>query len=355
MKVSPFHLSPALLRLGEIPEDIPHLIRNEIVQGTVLKSLDGEDILLLIKGKCVKARTAVPLVPGKAVSFRVGETRPVPVLKLLGTKFEISDAINPSKILSAFKDNLWKSAFEHIERRGLSEGLFSQFRAFRNDMTERPFLEPNPGLLQTVIDKSGLNWEAKLKKAIKAKALGRDSLSRLLEGDLKGQVSRLLSRGDEKGMVLKRLVSVIEHLQLLNHLEGPQDKKVFLPVPMQFFDGQFAVGQLMIQVPRKWKGDQHHGRTGALRVSFLLELSQLGPLRADFVITGKEIRGTFLLAGKNAKAIVQKNIPAFVSRVRQRGFSVNSMECLVKDQEILGESILKEMIQGGGHSISLVA
>ena len=78
MKLNPVHLIQfkESLRLEEKPEKIPGLIKDENVRGTVLKSLDRGKALLLIKGRCVKARTAVPLAQGKEVSFRVKETRP---------------------------------------------------------------------------------------------------------------------------------------------------------------------------------------------------------------------------------------------------------------------------------------
>jgi len=85
------------------------------------------------------------------------------------------------------------------------------------------------------------------------------------------------------------------------------------------------------------------------------ELSNLGPLRADLTIKGKEIEGRFLLTKEEAKLLIEKGIPIFVSRLKEKGFSVRSMECHLKDPEIVKQSLIEEIIHQEGNTISLVA
>ena len=86
-----------------------------------------------------------------------------------------------------------------------------------------------------------------------------------------------------------------------------------------------------------------------------MELSNLGPLRADLNIKGKEIGGRFLLTKEEAKLLIEKSIPIFISRLKEKGFSVRSMECHLKDPETVKQSLIEEIFQEEGNTISLVA
>jgi len=332
------------------------LFKDEVVEGTVLKSFSSGKALLLIKGRRVMARTYVPLREGRVLSLKVEQASPIPTLKPLGIKFTDSGAINIPIILSAIKENLWKSIFENINHYGLSKEALSLFRELMTYVSLRLFLKSTPELLREFIDKSGLGWEAKLRKVLLNKTIGGDNLNKLIEEDLKGQVSRLLALKQEGGGLLKRFVSTITNIQLLNKFGLEHDRKIFLPIPIQFPDGLFTVGQLLIHLQeerdeyRKQKGDKDF-----FRITFLLDLSNLGPLRADLTIKGKEIGGEFLLTREETKLVIEKSIPIFISRMKERGFSIRYIECHLKDPEIVKESIIKEIIQEEGSTISLVA
>ena len=333
------------------------LFKNEIIEGKILKALSLDTALLLIKGRKVIAKTHVPLKEGSVLSLKVEQTVAVPTLKLLGIKFANSDAINISMVLSAIKENLWKLAFENINYQGLPKEALSLFKELMNDLSMRLFLKSTPELLREFIDKSGLSWEAKLRNILVGNKIGGDNLYKLTEGDLKGMASRFLALKEEKGTLLKRFVSTIKNIQLLNKFGLEHDRKIFLPIPIQFPDGLFTIGQLLIHLPQKEKDGDTKQRTDkdSLRVAFLLELSNFGPLRADLTIKGKEIEGRFLLTKEEAKLLIEKGIPIFISRLKEKGFSVRSMECHLKDPEIVKQSLIEEIVHQEGNTISLVA
>ena len=97
---STWHASKIFLQSEENSTSPPNLIKNEIVNGKVLKSFSLSKSLLLIKGKRVVAGTHVPLREGMMLSLKVEEVFPNPVLKLLDTKINNRDAVNISMILS---------------------------------------------------------------------------------------------------------------------------------------------------------------------------------------------------------------------------------------------------------------
>jgi hypothetical protein len=335
----------------------PKLIKNEIVTGKVLRSFSSSKSLLFIKGKKVIAGTHVPLREGMMLSLKVEEVSPNPVLKLLDTKINSRGAVNTSIILSAIKENLWKSLCEGLNHDSLFGTDIKQFRQLINNLSQRLFLKREPDLLREIIENSGFCWETKLKNNFLRKTTGKNNISKLATGDLKGLGSKILSLMGGKEILLKRFLSAIENIQLLNQMGLEQDRKLFIPIPIQFSDGFFTVGQLLIQLSQKKKEDHEEERTknGLLKISFLLELSNLGSLRSDLTIKEKEIYGKFFLAKEETKLIIQENLPTFIDTLQKKGFSVLQMECQVSSPEIVAQSLVKEIIKEEGCTISLVA
>lgn len=339
------------------PKSFLTLSKNEVVEGMVLKSFSLSKALLFIKGRRVMARTAVPLAEGRVLSLKVQKTVPVLAFKLLGTKPADLDIASIALILSAVKENLWKSISENIDHYGLSREALSRFKELMDDLSLGLFSKSGPDLLRLLIDKSGVNWEAKLREALHNKTIGRDNLAKLVDGDLKGLASKFLGLKGERAVLLKRLVLTLTHIQILNYLGLKQEGKIFLPVPIQLPDGLFTVGQLLIQFPQKERNEHRkkRARKDLSRITFLLDLSVLGPLRADLTIQGQAIEGRFLLTKKEAKARIEKGIPLLVSRLEERGFSVLSMECHLKDPVIVNESLIQEIIPDEGYTLNLIA
>ena len=354
----PFLTSKISLQPEVNSKSLLKLFKNEVVEGKVVQSFSSGNVLLLIKGRRVMARSYVPLKEGEILSLKVEETVPIPTLKLLGIKFTDSNAINISILLSAIKENLWRSTFEKINHYGLPKEASAQFKELIHDLSMGLFLKSTPKLLWEIIDKSGLNWEAKLRKIFLGKKIGgAANLDKLIQGDLKGLTSRFLALKEEDGVFLKRFVSAIKNIQLLNHLGLEQDRKIFLPIPMQFPDGLFTLGQLLIHLPQKEKNGNTRKKIdkNLFRITFLLEFSNLGPLRADLSIKGKEIGGKFIITKEEIKLLIKNNIPSLINKLKDKGFTVSSIECHRKDPEMVKQSLIEEIIHQEGNTISLVA
>jgi hypothetical protein len=259
-------------------------------------------------------------------------------------------------ILSTVKDNLWKTVLENINALDLTREDKVLFKELINDLSMRLFLKPHPDLLRILIDKLGLGWEAKLRKICVQKTIEGNDLSNLISDDLKGLGSKFFAFTGTKDTILHKFISSIENIQLLNHLGMERESKIFIPIPMQFPDGLFNVGQLLIHLDQQ-KKDAHDEKKGEslYRVSFLLELSNFGPLRADITIRGNEIGGRFLLTNKAAKLILEENIPFLVSNLKEKGFYIQYLECLVKAPETIRQTLIEEIVQHEGCTISLMA
>jgi hypothetical protein len=91
------------------------------------------------------------------------------------------------------------------------------------------------------------------------------------------------------------------------------------------------------------------------RITFLLELSILGPLRADLTIHDRSLEGRFLLTNEEAKSRVEGAIHFLIDRLVESGFSVTFLECHVKVPEIVTESLISEIIPDEGGTLNLFA
>jgi len=333
------------------------LSKNEIVEGRVLKVLSSEKALLAIKGRQVVAQSSIPFNEGSVLALKVEQTGLLPILKLIGVKVTDTDSVNSALIVSAVKENLWKSILEDVHTYGLSRESVSKFKELIDTLSFRLFSESTPELLNRLIDKSGIMWEAKVKKALTDQRISTRHLNELMNSDLKGLASRLLAEKGDEAVPLKRLVSTLENLQILNHLGLNHGRKIFLPIPMQFPGGLFTAGQLLIQLPYKRQHETENKKVGkdVSRITFLLELSILGPLRADLTIHDRSIEGRFLLTNEEAKSRVEGAIHFLIDRLMESGFSVTFLECYLKEPEIVTELLIREIIPDEGGTLNLFA
>jgi Flagellar hook-length control protein FliK len=334
----------------------PTFSKNEIVRGVVLKSISLTSVMLLIKGNRVMANTHVPLTEGSAVTLKVEKTYPNPILKLMKIEEEGTHTINTSIILNGVKKNLWETIIENMDQYPLSIQEKDLLKELVIDISKKLFPRPTPEAVMECIDKSGLGWENKIRELITSKTNQQVDVQTLLTGDLKGLVSKFIALTAGKNEIFNRFVSMIQNVQLLNHFGVVQDGKIFIPLPLQFPDGYFTVGQLLIQSDRdnnKHPKGKEKGK-GFFRISFLLELSNLGPIRADLSVQGEQISGRFLTVKAETKYILEKNFPSFIAAFNKRGFSIFHLECHIKEPRQVNDTLVKEMIREESCNISLV-
>ena len=334
----------------------PNLSENEIVKGKVLKSISLKNVMLLIKGQRVMAKTHMPLREGSVISLKVEEVHPNPVLKLLGTINGNIEKINTSIILTGLKKNIWKTIIDNIDHYILPDNDKIMFKELVDDISKKLFLKPNPDLLRELFDKSGIGWEAKLRNIITSKAYySKASINELITGDLKGLGSKMLSLIEGKSDIFEKFVSTIKNVQLLNQLGLEQERKIFIPIPLQFPDNLFTMGQLLIHLKDKEKDNGKEKVKNFFKISFLLEMSNLGPLRADLVVRKKQINGRFLIVEEKAKIIIEKQLPTLIKTLEKKGFNIPNFECHVKKPAEIKDSLIKEIINEENHSINFVA
>jgi hypothetical protein len=244
------------------------------------------------------------------------------------------------------EENLWESMFTNIHRLGLTEADRVSLSKLRNALSLRSDSTPSPDFLKNLVEKSGLGWEAKLCKIITQKKFRANHINKIMGEDLKGLLSKTIARREPGDTLLNRVLSSITNLQLLNHIGLEQTRKIFLPIPFQILNGSCVTGQLLIHLSLREDKNQEKKSVDqtVCRITFLLELSALGPLRADLVIRGEEIGVKFLLTQEASKLLMEKNFPFFINRLNAKGFSISHIECHLKDPDVVKQPLIKEII-----------
>jgi len=345
------------LDIGSNFKSLPRLTNNEIIEGRVIEAYPSGQFLISIKGKNVMAMSNVPLKMGSVLTLKVEKISSIPVLKILGDGKRDIKAFNIPLILSAIKENLWESLLNNLNSKAVPKGKASLLKELMNHVTMKIFSEPSREILRTLIDKSGFRWEWKLKNAALQKNISGVDIEKLMETDLKGMASKIFSLDGEKDILLKKLLSTISNIQLLNQQGFERERKIFLPIPIQLPDGLFTVGQLLIYMPKK-REDRHAKQKNhdkSFSITFLLTMSKLGPLRADLSIKGNEIYGNFMVTSEKSKQIIENNLPDFVDSIKGKGFTVSAMECHLRDVEEVKKSPIREIFYEEGNAISLIA
>ncbi|MBU2621902.1 MAG: hypothetical protein KKD92_06250 [Proteobacteria bacterium] len=338
------------------PGETPGFAENEIVKGKVLKVIDSETAILLINGRNFTARTQIPLSAGDILALKVKELLPVPVLRAMSIQYARPETANISVILSALKENLWKSVFEKINNVGGSATERALWSKIVEDLPRKLLNEGKPESLLKMIDRSGIFWESKLKKVSEQNPVDGKQIRQLIDSDLKGLLSKLISKTEGGDVQTGRLLSAVKNLQILDRLGLERDQKIFIPLPVQLPDGHFIIIQLLFQIPRKEKEDSEKsaGDRQSLKISVLLELSRIGPIRADFTVKGKKIDGMFKVAGQDTLELFESSIPEFVKNLEDKGFEIRHIGCLIKEPEIVSQPLVREIIQAADCNIDMV-
>jgi hypothetical protein len=336
----------------ENPSDfLPRLLRNELVEAEVVESYSSNTALLLIKGKRLIARTSVPLPPGKMVALRVEETAPLPVLRLIGLKAADPRVANLPLLLSAIDTNIWQSVYAWALQNSLQSNLAwllqRALKDWRSDLSGM-----GPESLKEMLDRSGYHWEAKLGQLVRPKRTSED-LSKLVEGDLKGETIRAMAQGEGGNPLLRRLLAVIEEVQILN-LGLLESGKLFLPIPLEFPDGWHTVAQLLIHLPRRREDPSGKEEKRVTRITLLLNMSGLGCLRIQMTIMGKNIEGVCMTGSEETRAYLERNISSFLEGLGEKGFSVRSFACILKDLREVERNLLITGDDEGPHSFDSV-
>lgn len=153
-----------------------------------------------------------------------------------------------------------------------------------------------------------------------------------------------------------RLSDAFENLSRLNLSGREEGREIFIPLPVRQPDGHFMISQLLLRfpAPESETSGKNHGEKQPFRISLLLELRELGPVRADFSVNEKRIEGVFQAATGKTREVIENEVPRFIERLNSQGFAVNCIECLLQEPDKIKRPLILEMVQMSEYSIDTV-
>lgn len=312
--------------------------KNRVISAKVLKLLPRGNAQLLVNGQKVVAKTALLMKPGEEVQLKVLSQKDDIILKLMGPVQKMTTR-QISSLVGFFSKNESMPDPTGIKIKNVKALLYDM--ALKSD-------DPDKTFLPKLIEKSGLVWEKKVARALLGNTISsdmKDKLDMLLKQDIKGNILKELSGADPgKFETLKTAAAfseTLENFQVLNH-NNSDSGRFLLPFPI-FSESSFSFGQLLIDTGDKTKKDAKDADK-LIQLSFLLDMSRLGPLRADFSILKKKMTGRFLLKDEDTCKYVESMLPELKTRLAGIDYQVHQITCVTAEKKDIQHSSLIETL-----------
>lgn len=346
--------------------NIMNLKPGRIVNAKVLDVTSQNRIQLLVDGQKLTVSTQLPLARGMEIPMKVVRSQDGIVLKPVSTSSApvSTETAGPtlkigrpdSNSLSGTEKSFQTNAFQSFSLVKMFQGLnaLSQTQEpILNDILMGLSLKSDvrdDQFLPQIIKNMGLSFEKKLAAGLEDapdKKTVAHVIKQLAGQDLKAASLSLagMESDPSKTTVLKHISDALDNFAQLNVKSGDgaqsQDGARFLlPFPVWREDG-FDFGQLMVDTGKT--GTANTGKK-LLSISFLLNMTALGPLRADFSILDKTIAGRFLLENQATCDYLTPKISDLRQRLSGIGYQAGNIDCQVaRPEQIAPTSLILSM------------
>jgi len=338
--ISKIHISPSEMMIQKEAGKaiVKSVFKNDqVVKARVLHLLSPGKIQLLINGQTITANTGLLLNPGEELELKVVQQKDSVLFKLQ----EPSKPGGTKQLVSLIRFLSKNNRLSDIARTKIPDlKKFLQETALKSGRRDDSFLP-------RLIENNGMMWEKKLGSLLKVQ--GQDlvnlNLAQLQKQDLKGVLLNQLALATPGGEVMEKTVAgyleTLESFQLLN-TQTSESGRYLIPFPV-FTGSSLNFGQLLIDTGDK-KEDKNSDSHKVIRVSFLLNMTNLGAVRADFSILKKAINGRFLLENDVMCEYMKSVIPELKARFEQMDYSMGNIDCLTAEKVQIHPDILMESL-----------
>lgn len=351
------------------PAKILSVHKDEVVEARIIKQICPHRAIILIKGKQLLARTeGVPLKPGQPASFKVAETSPQCVLKFLEVTSDQQAGITDLLMQSHFRESPHKGLMALLHALRVSgEGsvgervphILMRMGALLGRISLRPHDVAHPEFLKSFIDGSGLMWENKLRTLLVSGLESRHQAEAFMENDLKGLALKSLSDVKTGKLFFTQAMTTflddMEHHQWLNLSALEEKGKLLFFIPMQWPD-ELTFAQFLIDLGAESGGmGGENDEDRIFKLSLLLDMSHLGPVRVDASVVEKAIRVSFLVSDEDIQSLINQYTPCLQEQLERHGFSLQQVTCRLEERASLARtSLVDAMIDLEEHTISLI-
>ncbi len=207
---------------------------------------------------------------------------------------------------------------------------------------------PDSSYVKRLIEGSGLLWENKLNQMIGN--IGKfDTVTQKewVNNDIKAQLLQMLNEvhdvEDQDISLIQEALESLEKYQVVTKYQSDSTRRFLFPLPFLSMN-QIQLGQLFIDLGKQPNEDTPRTER-MVRIAFLLEMSELGKIRANFSLLKKQIQGYFEVTSSEIATYIQESLTMLNSRLEQQGFHPTRIECQIVDDEILANaSFVDELI-----------
>jgi flagellar hook-length control protein FliK len=331
------------------------LKKGQIIEARVDRVVSQGHTRLIIQGKSVSARTHLPLQSGQKIllrvtrvgaqpEFQVAETKGGEWFKLPPDALKIMGKPDPYRILSRLLKSVSDTNRATFDSAGAE--AFKRLAHLLKSMQD-PSCHPDRDTVKSFIHKSGLTWENKLlSMLLSEKSLSKEAVQRLIAGDLKAlSMSIIQNSSDEEGggvTDIRAYLESLERLQVLNSQVSKESGRYFIPLPTPF-DDSIRFGQMLIDLGKE-SGADTEKKNRVVRVSLLLEMSNLGHLQVDLSILENSITGMLTVGNDTLHTLIKAHIPELSEKLQKSGFHVYEISCCTVDPQTLSTASLTDRL-----------
>jgi hypothetical protein len=154
---------------------------------------------------------------------------------------------------------------------------------------------------------------------------------------------------------MRQFLEGLEQLQLANVSAMANRGRCLFVIPIEWND-ELRFAQLLIDLPKESDGAEGKKvKKKAYRICLLLDMSNLGTVRAEASILKRTVRLRFLVSDEDLQKRFEAAVPRLTETLEGQGFCVQQVKCRSAGKvEALPSSLVNEILDQEGHRISLV-
>lgn len=350
--IHPIQISPSdliLAKAGKKGDGLDFLNKYQSVDARVTRVLSNSKAEVVIAGNRVIINTPFALKEGEVLSLNLIRDGANKVFRLLSAP---RGAQGPQKLAGLLNTGGLSSPFSGLSSLGDSQGteLLKSF-SLQSEKSDH-------GILGRIFDKSGMLFEKKAAALLdQPGTLNREQAVRnLVKNDLKAMALEFFGVSGQKDSAEAKAFtdfsSAMEKFQLIN-TKTADSGRYLIPFPV-FADDGFSFGNLFLDLGYD-ESEREKDKDRVVKVSFLLNMTALGALRADFSIFKKALSGSFALSTGEARDFVKNRLPILIERLEKQEYTIHSIECRTAEPvELKSSDLVDKVVADSDGAVNIV-
>lgn len=292
--------------------------KGEILRGRVIKSLGTDGALVRLRGLNLRASSAKPLSSGEPLLVKVEQVKPQLVVSIL-----LNDTPLQEKTAELLR--------LYLPSGSTIGALFSELEALLASLPRSALKGSNLAEIMAELKKEIMRYSGKSKNILKLLGLSHEAelagkspqknLKRALllaQQNLQNVFAKNPSAYREALKNITKMLHNIELQQLMNIDERRETKSFQLP----YWNGE-SIATASLYVKREASEKTKTQKAETFRLTLTLEMSRLGPLRADLVAFEEFSKCTIYLSTDGAVSEVAKHLPELSATLEEQDCPVS--------------------------------